>query len=163
MVNAQGIGIGPQVGYYKAQDADEGNLTGGITMRIKTSSTFGLEASINYRQEKYASNSLTVRSWPVLVTGLFYPVPILYGAIGAGWYNTTFDYNKNKFPTLKNKTSQEFGWHFGAGLEIPAGTTSKFMIDIRYVFLNYNFEDFPGSDNLNSNFFIITTGILFGL
>lgn len=160
---AQGIYLGPQVGYYRVQDADEGNFIGGVTLRIKSKTSFGIEASINYRQESYANNALTVRSWPVLVTGLFYPVPIIYGAIGAGWYNTTFDYNQNKFSILKDKTSQEFGWHFGAGLEIPAGESLKLIADIRYVFLNYDFEEFPGSDNLNSNFFIITTGLLFEL
>jgi opacity protein-like surface antigen len=162
-VEAQGVAIGPQVGYYKVQDADEGNFIGGVTIRFKAKSSFGLEASINYRQEKYANNSLTVRSWPVMVTGLFYPLPIVYGAIGAGWYNTTFDYNQNKLPFVKDKTSQEFGWHFGAGVDIPIGDKSSIIADIRYVFLNYNFEDFPGSNDLNSNFFVITAGFLFGL
>jgi opacity protein-like surface antigen len=160
---AQGIYIGPQVGYYKVQDADEGNFIGGVTIRFKSKSNFGLEASINYRKEKYANDALTVRSWPVMVTGLFYPLPIVYGAMGAGWYNTTFDYDKNKLPFFKDKTSQEFGWHFGAGLEIPVGKNSKLIADIRYVFLNYNFGKVPGSSDLSSNFFIITTGYLFEL
>ena len=98
-----------------------------------------------------------------MVTGLFYPLPIVYGAFGAGWYNTTFDYSQSRLPFFKDKTSQEFGWHFGAGLEIPAGKKTKFMADIRYVFLNYDFEEIPGSSDLNSNFFIITAGFLFGL
>jgi opacity protein-like surface antigen len=162
-VNAQSISIGPQVGYYRAQDADEGNLMGGVTWRFKAKSVFGIEASINYRQEKYANDVLTVRSWPVMVTGLFYPVPVVYGAIGAGWYNTTFDYDQNKFSLLKDKTTQEFGWHFGAGVEIPVSERFKVIGDIRYVFLNYDFEEIPGSGDLNSNFYVITVGLLFNI
>jgi opacity protein-like surface antigen len=161
--NAQSISIGPQVGYYRAQDADEGNFMGGVTWRFKGSSIFGIEASINYRQERYANNSLTVRSWPVMVTGLIYPAPVFYGAIGAGWYNTTYDYNQDKFAQVKDKTTQEFGWHFGAGVEIPVRNRFKVIGDIRYVFLNYDFEAIPGSNDLKSNFYVITAGFLFNI
>ena len=165
-VNAQSISIGPQVGYYKSQDADEGNFMGGVTWRFRAKSVLGIEASINYRQEKYANDALTVRSWPVMVTGLIYPASVFYGAIGAGWYNTTYDYNQNKFPhlrDLKDKTTQEFGWHFGAGVEIPVSERFKVIGDIRYVFLNYDFEEIPGSGDLNSNFYVITAGLLFNI
>ena len=164
-VNAQSIGLGPQVGYYKARDADEGNFMGGAACRLKLTPVLGVEASINYRQETYADDALTVRSWPVMVTGLIYPLPMVYGAIGAGWYNTTFDYNQDKFPlwAVKDETKQEFGWHFGGGLEVPIGPNFKLAADVRYVFLDYDFEKIPGSDDLNSNFTVVTVGFLFGL
>lgn len=161
-VNAQSVSLGPQVGYYKAQDS-EGNFMGGVAWRFKLMPVLGLEASINYRQEKYADNTLTVRSWPVMVTGLIYPLPIVYGAIGAGWYNTTFDYDQDKLPSLKDETTQEFGWHFGGGVELPVGSKFKLTADIRYVFLNYDFKEIPGSGDLKSNFYVITAGLLFGL
>jgi opacity protein-like surface antigen len=161
-VNAQSVSLGPQVGYYKAQDAD-GNFMGGVAWRFKFTPLFGLDASINYRQEKYANDALTVRSWPIMVTGLIYPLPIVYGAIGAGWYSTTFDYDQNKFSFLKDETTQEFGWHFGGGVEFPVGSNFKLNGDIRYVFLDYDFKEIPGSDDLKSNFYVITVGLLFGL
>ena len=161
-VNAQSIGIGPQVGYYKALDADEGNFTGGVALRLKLIPFLGVEASINYRQEKYADDLLTVRSWPVMVTGLIYPLPIVYGAVGAGWYNTTFHYDQNRFPLLKDETSRKVGWHFGGGVELPLGSV-KLTGDVRYVFLNYNFKGIPGGSKLKSNFYVITVGFLFGL
>jgi hypothetical protein len=68
-VGAQSISLGPQIGYYKSQDADEGNFMGGVTLRLKLAKSFGVEASINYPQENYANNVLTVRSWPIMVTG----------------------------------------------------------------------------------------------
>ena len=161
-VNAQSVSLGPQAGYYKAKDTD-GNFMGGVAWRFKLSQMLGLEASINYRQEKYADDALTVRSWPVMVTGLIYPLPIVYGAIGAGWYNTTFDYDQNKFALLKDETKQEFGWHFGGGVELPVGSNFKLTGDIRYVFLNYDFKEIPGTGDLKSNFYVITVGFLYGL
>jgi opacity protein-like surface antigen len=164
-VNAQSISLGPQLGYQKARDADEGNLMGGVACRLKLTPFLGAEASINYRQETYANEALTVRNWPVMVTGLIYPLPMVYGAIGAGWYNTTFDYDQSKFPlwTAKDETKQEFGWHFGGGVELPVGSSFKLVADIRYVFLNYDFKEIPGTGDLKSDFTVFTVGFLFGL
>lgn len=158
-VNAQGIRLGPQVGYYKTQDADDGRFLFGAALRLKLSSALGVEGAINYRQEKYGNDALTVRSWPILVTGMFYPLPIVYGAVGAGWYNTTFDLDA---PGVKNETKQEFGWHFGAGVELPIGGSSRLTGDLRYVFLDYSFDNIP-FQQVDSNFYMISAGFLFGL
>ena len=163
LVNAQGVNLGPQAGYYKAQDADQGSWMGGMTCRLKLTPVLGAEASINYRQETYAEKLLTVRSWPVMVTGLIYPLPIVYGAIGTGWYNVTYDFDQSRLPLFTDETTQKFGWHFGGGVELPAGSNIKITGDIRYVFLNYDFKELPGSSGLKSNFAVITVGLLFGL
>ena len=160
---AQSIGIGPQVGFYKASDADNGSFMGGVACRVKFSPVLGAEASVNYRQENYLSNAVRVKSWPVMVTGLIYPVSFLYGAIGAGWYNVTFDYDQNKLPLLTDETTQKFGWHFGGGVEIPVGLAMKLTGDIRYVFLDYNFKGLPGSGDPKSDFAVVMVGLLFGL
>jgi len=161
--NAQSVSIGPQVGYYRTRDADQGNLMGGVAVRLKLIPVLGVEASINYRQEKYADDALTVRSWPVMITGLIYPLPFVYGAMGAGWYSTTIDYDQNKLPLFEDETTREVGWHFGGGVELPVGPRFKLTADIRYVFLDYDFKEIPGSGDLNSNFYVITAGFLFGL
>lgn len=162
---AQSIGFGPQLGYQKARDADKGNFMGGAALRFKLIPAVGVEASINYRQEKFANDALTVRSWPLMATGLIYPIPIVYGAVGFGWYNTTFDYDQSKFPlqVIEDETKREVGWHFGGGLELPVGSKYKFTADIRYVFLDYKFAQIPGSGDVNSNFYVVTAGFLFGL
>jgi opacity protein-like surface antigen len=162
-VTAQSIGLGPQAGYYKAQDADQGAWMGGVACRLKLTPALGVEASINYRQETYGDELLTVRSWPVMVTGLIYPLPIVYGAIGTGWYNLTYDFDQNRLPLFTDETTQKFGWHFGGGVELPVGSTIKLTGDIRYVFLNYDFKEIPGTSGLKSNFAVITVGLLFGL
>ena len=162
------IGFGPQIGYYNTNGSDGGRIMGGVALRLKLSDALGVEGSINYREEKFANGAIDVKSWPVMVTGLLYPIPVVYGAIGAGWYNTTIDYNipsaiVGGSSTVASETVQQFGWHFGGGLELPLGTVGKLVGDIRYVFLNYNFKTFPGSNGVNSNFYVITVGLLFGL
>ncbi|MBU2444667.1 MAG: outer membrane beta-barrel protein [Bacteroidetes bacterium] len=164
-VNAQSISLGPQIGYQKARDADEGKFMGGVAMRLKLTPSLGVEASINYRAEKYSNGALTVKSWPVMITGLFYPLPMVYGAIGTGWYNTTFDYDQSRFPFqfVADETKQKIGWHFGGGVELPIGTNSKLTADIRYVFIDYDFKSIPGIDDKNSDFYVFSVGFLFGL
>lgn len=164
-LEAQGLFLGPQGGYERTRDADEGKLMGGVALRLKLPFALGAEASINYRQDKFGDGAVTVRSWPVMVTGMFYPLPIVYGAIGAGWFNTTFDYDESKFPanTVHDETKQQFGYHFGAGLELPLGPTVKVTGDIRYVFLNYKFDTIPGRGDLKSDFYVVTVGFLFKL
>lgn len=163
-VKAQSVSLGPLVGYYRAQDADKGSLMGGVALRFKLMPILGAEASINYRQEKYLDGALTVRSWPVMVTGLIYPLPIVYGAVGFGWYNVNVDYDHSKLPLLEDETMQRVGWHFGGGVELPVGSSIKLTGDIRYVFLDYKFKEVPGHGNpKNSDFYVITAGLLFNL
>jgi len=163
-VFAQGIAFGPQLGFQKARDADEGKLMIGGAIRAKLSPALGIEGSINYRHENYGEDFLTVRSWPVMLTGMFYPFPVIYAAMGAGWYNTTFDYAKTlNDDGIDDETTQEVGWHFGGGVEIPFGELTKVKADIRYVFLDYDFNEIPGRGGTKSDFYMITIGLLIGM
>jgi len=161
--------LGPQLGWQKASDADNAKLMIGGAFRTKLSPAFGLEASVNYRSEDYDNGSVSVTSWPVMVTGLIYPLPILYGAIGAGWYNTSISYSNDlHLFGASDQTEQKFGWHFGAGVEIPLGMSINspgaiLTGDIRYVFLNYDFQQMPGSPGLKNDFIYMTVGLLFSL
>lgn len=165
IVNTQSISLGPQVGFQKAVDADEGKFMGGAALRLILIPGLGIEASINYREEKYMDGGLTVRSWPIMITGMYYFLPIVYGAVGTGWYNTTFDFNQDKFPfkLTADETKQKIGWHFGGGLELPIGTNAKFIADLRYVFIDYNFDYVPGFSDTKSNFYLLSAGLLFNL
>lgn len=167
LVKAQGIGIGPQLGWQKASSAEDGSFMYGAALRLKLSQAIGIEGSVNYRQEDYANGGLEVSSWPVMVTGLFYPIPVVYGAIGVGWYNTTFDYGDQlSLQNLEDNTTSNFGWHLGGGLEFPIGKNVLLTGDIRYIFLNYDFGDLASraqTGDLSSNFYVITLGLLFGI
>ncbi len=161
-VMAQRVSVGPQIGFYKARDADHASGLGGLSIRAKLTDGFGIEGSINFRKERYLNGSVEVNSWPVMATGLFYLVPVVYGAVGAGWYNSNIQYNSPGI-TITSETNQEFGWHFGGGLDLPLGSSTRLIGDIKYVFLNYNFTNYPGSSGVNSNFYVMTAGLLFTL
>jgi len=79
-VNAQRMTIGPQLGYYKAQSTDNWAYMIGVTCRFKLDTRLGVEASINNHQENYADNTVTVRSWPVMVSCLIYPFLLCTGS-----------------------------------------------------------------------------------
>ena len=160
--NAQGIWFGPQIGYQRARDADEGDLLGGAAFRMKFSPSFGAEASIYYREADFEDGAVTIRNWPVHATGQLYLFPGVFAAIGGGWYHTTFDYSEDINQTgIDDDTDTQFGWHFGGGMAVPLGETMQLTGDIRYVFLDYDFQGLPGRD-LDSNFYMITIGLQFG-
>lgn len=163
MTSAQNIKnptfIGPQVGFQKAADADNGQLMYGADLRLKLTNALAFDASINYRQEEYAGKRVTVETWPVLLTGLFYPAENIYGQAGIGWYNTKIEYGDEL--NISDKTGSEFGWHFGAGVEIPLGESVLLSPDFKYVFLDYDFGEVPGTNEINSDYFTINLGLLF--
>lgn len=160
-VTAQvGAYLGPQIGYSKSSDTD-GKVLFGAALRVNILSALGVEGSIDYREEDFVDGALTMRSWPVQVSGLFYPLPVIYGIAGVGWYHTTFDFSDSV--PLSDETQREFGWHFGGGAEVPLGSVAKLGVDIRYVFLDYDFEAVPGTDNIDDDFYMVTAGFLFKL
>jgi opacity protein-like surface antigen len=85
---------------------------------------------------------------------------VIYGAVGAGWYNTTFDFRSE---AIENRTHQKVGWHFGGGLELPLARSISLTGDVRYVFLDYDFETIPGSGDTDADFYLITVGLLLGI
>jgi opacity protein-like surface antigen len=159
------IGIGPQIGYQRSGDADAGEFMYGGFFRAKLSNAFGIEASLNYRHEEYANGMITVRSWPVLLSALVYPFPMFYGIAGGGWHHTTIDFDPGfSQQDLADQTSNPFGWHLGAGVEIPMGESVKLTGDVKYVFLDYAFQDFLNTpiNDYNNNFYIVNVGLAFG-
>lgn len=155
--------LGPQVGFFKARDADAARAMWGAALRLKVSEALGAEGSINYRVEEYQAGAVTVKSWPVMVTGLLYPIPMIYGALGIGWYNSSIDIGVMPGVTLASETHQDIGWHFGGGVELPLGSAATVVGDVRYVFLNYDFQNLPGSSGVKSDFYVIDVGLLFAL
>jgi hypothetical protein len=73
-----------------------------------------------------------------------------------------FDFEPAPGTPKVEETQQEFGWHFGGGVELPLGGSTKLAGDVRYVFLNYNFDKIPGVQ-VDRDFYVITAGLLFGL
>ncbi len=159
--NYSGVLFGPQVGFSKSPD-EEASLIFGGALRLRLLQALGIEGSINYHEEDFGGDALTVRSWPIQVTGMVYPLSAVYGSVGAGWYMTTLDYDPD-LGFLDDDTTNEFGWHFGGGLELPLGGAAVLAGDLRYVFIDYDFEAIPGSDEIDSDFYMATAGLLFRL
>lgn len=95
-----------------------------------------------------------------MVTGMLYALPMVYGAIGAGWYNFNIDYAGSL--GIADETTQEFGYHLGGGVELPLGNLIL-RGDIRYVFLNLKLDNMPNAKDIKSDFYVITAGVLFNL
>jgi len=160
------IYVGPHLGIQKSQDAQDPNYLVGATLRVRLMPVIGVEGDIGYRQEKYGSDAVTVKDWPVTVTGLIYPLPIIYGGIGGGWYNTTLDYaDTYNDAGFDDETTQEFGWHLVVGTELPPMSNIRFFGDVRYVFLDRKFKDLPDAalDGVKSDFYSINVGLLIRL
>jgi hypothetical protein len=157
------LSIGPQAGYFKSKGADDAKVMWGGAARLKVGGALGIEASVNYRTEEYENGAISVKSWPVMVTGLLYPVSVLYGAMGIGWYNSAVELRGAPGTASVSETKQAFGWHFGGGVELPVGSAAKIVGDVRYVFLNYDFQKLPGSSAITSDFYVIDVGLLFNL
>lgn len=153
-----GIGVGPRVGYERSKDADQGAFTFGAALRARFLGVLGAEGSIDYRQEE-AADATTIKSWPVMATGLIYPLPVVYGAVGAGWHNVSFDYAD---PRMDDASHQEFGWHVGGGLELPLGDAGALAADVRYVFLNLEAGELPEVADRDADFYVITVALLVG-
>lgn len=162
---AQSITAGPQLGYYKSQDADNASVMIGGALRVKLSSSFGFEGSINYKREKFDDGNVKVTSYPVMATAMIYIIPIVYGAAGAGWYNVRYEYSelyKSDEYGYKDETKQRFGYHLGAGAQLPVGNV-VLTGDARYVFLDLKLDNLPSLKSFKSNFYVLTAGILFRL
>lgn len=160
------VHVGPHIGIQKSQSAEDANYLVGLTLRLKPMPFLGVEGDIGYRQEKYGSGAVTVRNYPLTVTGLLYPLPIIYGGLGGGWYNTTFDYSDAiNQAGFGDETNTIFGWHLVAGVELPASPKFEFFGDIRFVFLEYEFKNLPGAvlEGADSDFYSVNVGLLFRL
>lgn len=166
-VRAQSIALfGPHLGMQKAQDAEDLSYLVGATLRLKLLPALAAEGDIGYRHEEFGSGALTIREWPATVTALLYPLPMVYGGVGGGWYNATFDYNDTyNAAGIDDETKSEFGWHLAAGVELPASPGMRIYGDVRYVFLERKFKELPDAvlDGAKSDFYSINIGLLFRL
>lgn len=165
------FGIGPRLGYYKAEDADEGNFYGGLQARFRLGPVLGIEGSVEYRAgQEYGFDEYSVKTRFVPVTAslmLFIPLGpnfAPYGLAGAGAYYTIFDYSDDAEDTpgldFDDDSNFNFGYHLGFGAEFPFSQNVALNVDYRYLFLNpeeneQELEDASFSGN------VFTAGLMF--
>ncbi len=156
------FGVGPRGGYSKSADADEGAFTVGAAGRLKLGA-IGVEGAIDYRSESFQNDAVKIKSWPVTASVLFYPLPIIYGVAGMGWYNTTIEYD----PSLmglgmeSEQTETETGYHIGAGVEIPF-ISPTITADVRYVFMDYDWGPLPEGEEIDADTIVFTISLFWG-
>jgi opacity protein-like surface antigen len=158
--------VGPHMGIQDQTGADETNSLFGATARMKLLPVLGVDGMISYRQDDMSGGIGRVRTWPVMVTGLVYPLPFIYGGAGGGWYHTTYDFNDQTNDLgIDDQTNTEFGWHLALGAEIPASTWLKFTADYRWVYMGDAAPDLPDvvAGDVPTDFRLITLGMLFSL
>ncbi len=145
------FGFGPRGGYYRSQDAENGAWYVGLQARLRLGEYFGLEGAIDYRlEEKFnldvggANGEVRQHSYPVTASLLFF-LPVLphlspYLVGGAGYYFTQIDFSEElEAIGFDDQTENVFGWHAGAGLELPVSDHVAVNLDFRWIFLDAEF------------------------
>jgi opacity protein-like surface antigen len=147
------LGIGPQIGWYKSNDAEEGAMFFGMLGRLRLGNNVGLEASFSYRDSevfntgKIDIDKLTADVTYVPITfSLLIMAPVgsfltPYATAGIGFYYTIEAYDVARVSTagirelLQDEENFETGYHFGLGLEIPFSSNIAIHGEFRYLFL----------------------------
>ena len=123
-----GVTFGGRATYVRPKDADGGTLGGGAQLRLHFTSVIAVEASADYRQNKFGGT--TVQEAPVQASLLLYLTPHWvvspYMLGGVGWYFTHIQGSSSS-------PSNRYGPHAGAGLEL--GLTRHWSIDGSYRYL----------------------------
>lgn len=153
-----GFGIGGRYTYVRNLDSKENANMGGIVARLR-GHFIGVEGAIDYRAEDLPLD-IKLRTWPVSASLLVFPVPILYGLAGIGWYNTTVDFPDEIL--IDDETDSVLGYHVGGGLEIPVSPNFRLTSDVRWLFVDYEFKDIPDSiGDVDANSFTVNAGVLY--
>ncbi len=161
-ISAQSFSIGPQISFLKSTDADNSVIMPAVAARLDLLN-FGIEGSIGYKSEEYGDGMIKTTSYPVLLTGMLGVFPFIHAEAGIGWYNTKIDYDEALVQLGSNdETKQEIGYHIGAGAEIPLGN-AILTGDLRYVFLDVDFNNTSKLFSTKSNYYTICIGLLFKL
>lgn len=150
------FGLGFRGGWYKAQDANDGTVYGGLQARLKLFPALAIEGLVDYHPEQSFPGNRKVTSYPVLVSALFYLIPgaqvspYLLG--GAGWYYSKVEDSQGSAWT------NDFGAHVGGGVDIPLSSKIVLNADLRYYFLNLSDQKVK---DLQANGYIASLGITF--
>lgn len=164
------IGIGPRLGYYKANDAEEGSFYGGAQIRARLGRIIGIEGAIDYRtSQKYdlGEYSANVRQIPITASALLF-LPVSehfqpYGVAGLGAYYDMIDYDTDAeaIPGIEDDHTVDFGYHLGFGLELPFNEKVALNADYRYIFLDPGSDAFGDVEDADLSGNVFTVGLMF--
>ena len=154
---AAGLGIGAHYSFVHNREIDDNSGMKGLMARMR-GGFFGLEAAVDYRKDDLGEGA-ELKTWPVTASVMFYPLPLVYGLAGLGYYNSTMDFPSSS--QYSDQTDSDLGYHYGAGFEMPLVPMVKFTGDFRYHYVNYRFADIPASiGKVNADAFAINAGLI---
>ena len=157
--NAQssGFGIGAHYSWVRNQETEEGTSMIGAMARMR-GQVVGVEGAIDYRNDDLGGD-VKMKTWPVTASLMIFPIPVVYGLAGLGWYNSTITSS-----LFDDQTDSQLGYHFGAGVEVPVAKTIRLTGDIRYLFVDYEFDDIPSTiGKVDADALSLNGGLIFYL
>lgn len=128
-----GLGVGARYSYVHNNDLEDNSSMVGAMVRLRHMMFFGLEGAVDFRKEELNDGS-ELRSTPLTASVMIFPIPVVYGLAGLGLYRTTLEVSGEE------TTDTQLGYHFGAGVEAPLIPLLKLTGDIRYQFVDYEFD-----------------------
>ena len=144
---AQTFGLGARMVSISGTDSpalDPGDTTNtrlaGGFLRLKASKHLSLEASMDFRTTTNPTETARVRTTPIQVSALFYPIRTAlapYLLAGVGWYRHRAEALNDGKAVLTANTS-EFGYHTGLGGELMLGKHASMFVDYRYTWVDVN-------------------------
>jgi len=149
----------PSVGLTSSvHDADHTtNASAGLALRGEAG-LISPEVAVGYRTEKRFDGALKEHMWPVTASLWLTPVPMLYAGAGVGWYYTTFDYDQDRFPLVKDETRSDFGVHVGGGFKIPVTPVAGIDLQGRYVMMREQ-ESHLVPEKFKPDFWTLSAGL----
>lgn len=153
---ARGFSIGGNATYFRAKDADHGNVSPGLQVRAHLGDMLALEGAIDYRKEQFGATVVDV--YPVQASLLVYLMPesrvTPYVLGGGGWYFTHV--------RSPDHTQYRFGPHVGAGLKVSLDRTWSVDGSYRYLWttdVHSTNAAHPAGQNFSDNGYMLTAGL----
>lgn len=156
------LSIGLHVGWFQMNEAEDGEVYYGLHARFYFLRIFAVEGSIDFAEQEFEDDDVTLSTVPVQLTGMLMPfqgLPVRpYGLIGLGWYFHDVEYSGN-FNGLDDDSDSTLGVHLGLGLELLLGDLIMLHADLRYVFLDDpDLDDSVDFDSDDFNFWTVAFG-----
>ena len=136
-----GLGLGVRGGVSDGASAANATFTGAVLLRYRFSASIGLEGAVGYRTETVddgAGALLDLREVPVTGTGqlFFFPrtrvQPFLLAGAGLHVVRAA---PKGRNTDVGGGTEAQFGFHFGAGVDVRPSRSSALTLEARWVYV----------------------------
>jgi opacity protein-like surface antigen len=158
-VEARTLGVGAHVGYSDAKNADGTYHIGG-NLSLRLAEIVGGLLEVEYRKDDVDvgggfRGDVDVEYIPILASVQVFPFADRLGAIspyaigGYGWYVTRTEIRGEVAGINGRFTDYDHseGWHLGAGADFNLGPNLTLSGDVRWVWLETNFEDIDDVDS----------------